>query len=64
MFLATLTNDLFFSTSVPLFLELEDREGGFGSQLSWILKSPLRKKLIIKTTLINSLKKKFILVDN
>lgn len=47
MFLPALTNDLFFSTSLELLREFDDREGGFWSQLAWILKSPLAKKLIL-----------------
>lgn len=63
MFLPALTRDLFFSVYLPLLRELDDLEGGFCSQLSWILKSPFRKKLIIKTVLtLSSDKGKFTII--
>lgn len=46
MFLPALTSELFLSFSLDLSLEFDALEGGFCCQLSWILKSPFKKKFI------------------
>ena len=46
MFLPAFTSELFFSFSFDFSLEFDALEGGFCCQLSWILKSPFKKKFI------------------
>ena len=57
MFFPAFTKDLFFSFSLDLFLEFDCREAGFCSQLSFILKSPFRKKFINYYATVKSLVK-------